>query len=51
MVGVNSIIGKNVILGENVTIQHNCIIGDYVRLHSNVFAALLSKIDRFVWIF
>lgn len=44
-------IGNNVSIGTLSDIQCNCKIGNYVRLHSNVFIAPLSVIDDFVWLF
>lgn len=44
-------IGNNVSIGTLSDIQGNCLIGNYVRLHSNVHIGQLSVIDDFVWIF
>ena len=44
-------IGNNVSVGTLCDIQGNCCIGNYVRLHSNIFVAPLSTIDDCVWIF
>ncbi|WP_019002910.1 N-acetyltransferase [Succinimonas amylolytica] len=44
-------IGNNVSIGTLSDIQCSCKIGNYVRLHSNVFIAPLSVIDDFVWLF
>ena len=44
-------IGKNVSVGTLSDIQGNCVIGNYVRMHSNVHIGQLSKIDDCVWIF
>lgn len=44
-------IGNNVSIGTKSDIQCDCVIGNYVRLHSNVFVAPLSIIDDFVWVF
>ncbi len=44
-------IGNSVSVGTLSDIQGNCIIGNYVRLHSNVHIGQLSVIDSFVWIF
>ncbi len=47
----NVVIGDNVSIGTLSDVQGNCQFGNYVRLHSNVFVAPLSKIDDYVWIF
>ena len=44
--GVNA--GKNLQLGTLTDLQGDCIIGDYVRLHSNVHVGKHSKIGNFV---
>ena len=44
-------IGDHVSVGTLSDIQGNCLIGNYVRLHSNVHVGQLSKIDDFVWVF
>lgn len=44
-------IGNHVSVGTLSDIQGNCIIGNYVRMHSNVHIGQLSQIDDFVWIF
>lgn len=44
-------IGNHVSVGTLSDIQGNCMIGNYVRLHSNVHIGQLSQIDDFVWIF
>lgn len=44
-------IGDYVSIGTLSDIQGDCDIGNYVRIHSNVFVAQLSKIDNFVWIY
>ena len=44
-------IGNHVSIGTLSDVQGNCKLGNYVRLHSNVFVAPLSEIDDFVWIF
>lgn len=46
-----SIIGDNVSVGTLSDIQGDCQIGNYVRIHSNVFVAKLSILDDFVWLF
>lgn len=44
-------IGNYVSIGTLSDIQGDCNIGSYVRVHSNVFIAQLSKVESFVWIF
>lgn len=44
-------IGNHVSIGTLSDVQGNCIIGNYVRMHSNVHVGQLSVIDDFVWIF
>lgn len=43
--------GKNLQLGTLCDIQGDCVIGDYVRFHSNVHIGKMSRIGNFVWIF
>ena len=43
--------GINLKVGTLCDIQGDCVIGDYVRFHSNVFIGEKSKIGNFVWIF
>lgn len=43
--------GNNLQIGTLCDIQGDCVIGDYVRFHSNVHVGKLSKIGNFVWIF
>jgi acetyltransferase-like isoleucine patch superfamily enzyme len=43
--------GINFQLGTLGDIQGTCIIGDYVRFHSNVFVPQYSRIGNFVWLF
>jgi len=43
--------GKNLQIGTLTDIQGSCIIGDFVRMHSNVHIGKHSKIGNFVWIF
>ena len=45
-----TVAGKNLQIGSLNDIQGDCEIGDYVRFHSNVFVAKLSKIGNFVWL-
>ena len=47
----NTVAGKNLQLGTLGDIQGDCVIGDYVRFHSNVHVGKMSKIGDFVWIF
>ena len=44
-------IGNYVSIGTISDIQGYCIIGDYVRMHSDVHIGQGTKIDNFVWIF
>lgn len=46
-----TIVGENFQLGTLSDIQGHCIIGDYVRTHSNVHIGQHSKIGNFVWLF
>ena len=43
--------GRNLQIGTLSDIQGDCLIGDYVRFHSNVHVGKMSKIGNFVWIF
>lgn len=47
----NTKIGCNLQVGTLSDIQGDCIIGDYVRMHSNVHIGKKSLINNFVWIF
>ena len=47
----NTRAGKNLQLGTLNDIQGDCVIGDYVRFHSNVHVGKKSKVGNFVWIF
>ena len=47
--GVNA--GSNLQLGTLTDVQGDCLIGDYVRMHSNVHIGKYSKIGNYVWIF
>lgn len=47
----NTIAGKNLQIGTLGDVQGDCVIGDYVRFHSNVHIGKMSKIGDFVWIF
>ena len=46
-----TIAGKALQIGTLSDIQGDCIIGDYVRFHSNVHIGKMSVIGNFVWIF
>lgn len=43
--------GENLQIGTLGDIQGHCVIGDYVRTHSNVHVGHESRIGNFVWIF
>ena len=43
--------GANLQVGTLGDIQGHCVIGDYVRLHSNVHIGQHSWVGNFVWIF
>lgn len=43
--------GKNLRVGSYSDIQGDVVIGDYVRLHSNVHLGKQTSIGNFVWIF
>lgn len=47
----NTVAGRNLQIGTLGDIQGDCVIGDYVRFHSNVHVGKMSKIGDFVWIF
>jgi UDP-3-O-[3-hydroxymyristoyl] glucosamine N-acyltransferase len=47
--GVNA--GSNLQIGTLTDVQGDCLIGDYVRMHSNVHIGKHSKIGNYVWIF
>ena len=47
----NTVAGKNLHVGTLSDLQGDCPIGDYVRIHSNVFIGKNSKIGSFVWLF
>ena len=47
----NSRIGNNVSIGTLSDVQGDCIIGNYVRAHSNVHIGQKTIIDDYVWIF
>lgn len=46
-----TIAGKNFQIGTLSDIQGDCIIGDYVRIHSNVHVGQKSVIGNYIWIF
>lgn len=46
-----TIAGKGFQIGTLGDIQGHCLIGDYVKFHSNVHIGQHSKIGNFVWIF
>jgi len=43
--------GTNLRVGTFGDVQGDSVLGDYVRLHSNVFIAKASTIEDFVWVF
>lgn len=43
--------GRNFQIGTLGDIQGHCVIGDYVRFHSNVHIGQRSEIGNYVWIF
>ncbi|NLW35085.1 MAG: N-acetyltransferase, partial [Syntrophorhabdus aromaticivorans] len=47
----NTRAGRNLQIGTLGDIQGECVIGDYVRFHSNVHIGKMSIIGSFVWIF
>lgn len=47
----NTRAGINLQLGTLSDVQGHCVIGDYVRCHSNVHVGQKSKIGDYVWIF
>lgn len=46
-----AIIGNNVRIGTLSDLQGDCIIEDYVNLHSNVHIGMKSVIKKYAWIF
>lgn len=46
-----TIAGENLQIGTLSDIQGHCVIGDYVRFHSNVHIGQKSRIGDYVWIF
>lgn len=47
----NTTAGKNLQIGTLGDIQGDCVIGDYVRFHSNVHIGKKSSVGNFVWIY
>lgn len=47
----NTFAGKNLQLGTLGDIQGDCVIGDFVRFHSNVHIGKSSRIGNYVWVF
>lgn len=47
----NTIAGNCLQIGTLSDIQGDCLIGDYVRFHSNVHVGKESKIEDYVWVF
>lgn len=47
----NTIAGLGLRVGTSSDIQGDVVIGDYVRMHSNVFVAKGAEIGNFVWLF
>jgi acyl-[acyl carrier protein]--UDP-N-acetylglucosamine O-acyltransferase len=47
----NTIAGTNFQIGTLSDIQGTCLIGDYVRTHSNVHIGQKTKIGNYVWLF
>jgi acetyltransferase-like isoleucine patch superfamily enzyme len=46
-----TVAGEGLQIGTLGDIQGDCVIGDYVRLHSNVHIGKYSRIGDYVWIF
>ena len=46
-----TVAGKNLHIGTLGDVQGDCVIGDYVRFHSNVHIGKMSSIGNFVWIY
>jgi acetyltransferase-like isoleucine patch superfamily enzyme len=44
-------VGENLRVGTLSDVQGDCRIGDFVRIHSNVFVAKYTTIGDFVWLF
>jgi acyl-[acyl carrier protein]--UDP-N-acetylglucosamine O-acyltransferase len=47
----NTVTGKNFQIGTLGDIQGDCVIGNFVRFHSNVHIGKSSRIGNYVWIF
>ena len=47
----NCRLGDNVRVGTESDVQHSCVIGNYVSLHSNVFIGEKTILEDFVWLF
>jgi acetyltransferase-like isoleucine patch superfamily enzyme len=47
----NTTAGENLQIGTLSDVQGDCVIGDYVRFHSNVHIGKMSTVGNFVWIF
>lgn len=43
--------GENLQIGTLSDVQGDCLFGDYVRLHSNVFVGQHATIGSYVWLF
>lgn len=46
-----TVAGENLQIGTLSDIQGDCVIGDFVRFHSNVHIGKRSRVGNFVWIF
>lgn len=47
----NSRIGNHVNLGTLSDVQGDCVIEDYVHMHSNVHVGMKTHIEKYAWIF
>jgi acetyltransferase-like isoleucine patch superfamily enzyme len=47
----NCTVATNVRIGTNSDLQGDLSLGNYVRVHSNVFIAKRAKIEDYVWLF
>ena len=43
--------GKSLQLGTGTDVQGDCVIQDYVRMHSNVHVSMKSIIENYAWLF
>jgi acetyltransferase-like isoleucine patch superfamily enzyme len=43
--------GESLSLGTGTDIQGDCVIGNFVRMHSNVHVSMKSAVESYVWIF